>query len=480
MSLQKGFLRDSAFKPALSEWLIASMIFLISSLFVYLLIIQTYQSLLFSYTRYFSAQYRHASEQTQIYSWFIASFSTVSGLNWAVSFLLRNRLNERRFATRFALRIAYHYMSLNTWGNMAWVTRFLYHLAMLEIMLFVDNIFDPGIDYKWFLVLLTINMFLNTWLMAHRFLKKNYFKYLSVSSICLLFAFGYMALKPIDFAHYNRLVKKRSVFSQGDFHLPKVNTLFFEPGTYNAISLFVYGDNEERLPVLRSRKWGRQRFVKADYITDQIRHSKKNEVVMYVNQEVTLGQLWRLEDELRIDKESVILHYRAEAIFEPWSRDLFSYRWNSESRFLGPCELNDPVSPEGAACRGLIETDSPNVLHIQFEKDRALINQKPLAIEKLLQSLNKHSETYQDKSIILIDPALEITFEAYTLFKDQIKSHIVEMRTSYLRNQHQMVYDYQDNYHPKSAQLKEAEKKFPMNILNLNRENGKIFSDTHY
>ncbi|MCE7993862.1 MAG: hypothetical protein HEP71_17880 [Roseivirga sp.] len=480
MGLHKGFLRESTFKPTLGEWLIASAIFLVSSFFIYLLIIQTYQFLLFSYTRYLSAHYRHISDKTEMYSWFIASFSTVSGLNWAMSFLLRNRLNVRSFKTRFALRIAYHYLNLNTWGNMAWITRFLYHLAILQIMLFVDNVFDPAIDYKWFLVLLTINMFLNTWLMAHRFLKKNYFKYLSLSSICLLFAFGLMALKSIDFAHYNRLVKKRSVFSQGEFYLPKVNTLVFEPGTYNSIPLFVYGDKEARLPLLRSKKWGRYRFVEADYITDKIQRSEKNVVLLHVNQEVTLRQLWLLEDELRMDKQSVILHYRAEAPFEPWSKDLFSYRWNSESRFLGPCELNDPVRPEGAACRGLILGDSPNVLYIEYEQGQAYIDQRAMTIEQILYSLNNHFEIYQDKSIILIDPALDITFEAYTLFKDQIKSHIVEMRKRYLYDQYQMTYDYHSTYQSKSAQLTEVEKKIPMNIVNLNRENGKMFSDTYY
>jgi len=479
MSLKKGFLRESLLKPSRIEWVYALLIFLFTAVLFHLLIVHVYQFILFSFTNFPIAKYRLANDELVLYNTFIPFFNCITGLNFAFAFLLRNRLNGRSGRERFGFRLAYHYAQFNSWGYPAWFTRLMYHMVFLSLVLALDLSLVPEFNMELICLALLVSYYLNTWLMAHLVLRKAYFTYLKVSILCLSFALVLANIKSIDYDFYNQMVKQKSLYSEGDFQVPKVNMAHPTEESWRLIPLYLYENKGDSLPRLRTRKNRELTFLSVEEMKTHWANNDRA-LMTYVNKDVKLSQVWQIEYELKKPEPNKLLYYAALESQWSWIDLDFSYWWHSHARFIGACQLNHPSSLEGKTCRGLIDPQASEVLHIQYAKGLNAINNRNISEKDMLRQVAAHVKKFRHEAIILIEPDTELTFEHYTLFKDKIRSLIVEMRREFLLNKYDVTYTYSNyaRYHSVNHQKDmEAAQLYPINLVNYDKKTGRMFSD---
>ena len=309
MSLQKGFLRDSDFKPSVYEWVMATVIFLVSAFLLHLLMVLIAKSILLTLTEFFTAPYLYDNEENALYSWILASVSSIAGLNFALRFLLRQNLNIRDPKRRMAYRLAYHYVGLNNWGHLAWITRLAYHLAFMTLILSLQSLSHPGIDYKWALVLLVADMFLGTWLMVHRVLKRRYFQYLTGSTLALFYAFLLLKVYPIDFTLYNNQVAKRSILTVGTISPPQT-IIYTDDRDLRPKSVYLFSATEGDSTIVRAKFSSKFQTVSPEEILSMDTAKVKDEVSLIIDKNVPLQKILEVQTALLHWKSGLEIQYR--------------------------------------------------------------------------------------------------------------------------------------------------------------------------
>ena len=480
MSLEKGFLRQSSFNPSRVDWFTAAVIFLAGSFFPYLLIIKTFEGMLLTMSSGFlDVKYRHNNEVSQFYEWFFACISSISGLSWALRYLLRKQMNTPSRQQRFRLRLAYNYMGFNLWTNLLFITRFGFFMAFLALILYFDHHFKPHIEYLWLFVLLVVHMFIGTWHLAHRFFKKNYFHMMRLSALSLLFSFLLMWMQPIDYSLYNRAVKRYSIFANGPFSMPTTSVYTLGDDYQNAW-LFVYEQTGAPYPKLRLKQRGSFDDVAADQLSSLNTERFYGELRVFVDKGVTVGQLWAVEKALaKLPDPPKLIYHAVEESYDPqefyyYQRDVF------ESRELAGYPLIERKKSLAFDYSDIDIKNQEGLIHIDVVAGELRLKGNLTYSLSFEEQLRFYFDKFGEKTAIVFELDPDMRFEQYVQFKTKIKQQVIAFRAQLLKDKYGYKYYYIERNYTGGQEwdwIKGARQKFPLRIINHHPETGWLSID---